>query len=80
MLPTLLAMDKHEQQQEESQDDGESDDHECTVSAKKIKLEYTVKGAKHAKLFFGELKTQADLNFAQLHGKCATKWIQQRLI
>ena len=80
MLPTLLAMDKHEQQQEESQDDGESDDHECTVSAKKVpafELEYTVKGAKHTKLFFGELKTQADLNFAQLHGPCVTKWIQQ---
>ena len=51
-------MDKHEQQQEESQDDGESDDHECTVSAKNVpafELAYTVKGAKHTLLFFGEL-------------------------
>ena len=47
MLPTLLAMDKHEQQQEESQDDGESDDHECTVSAKNapaFELEYPLTG------------------------------------
>ena len=58
-------MDKHEQQQEESQDDGESDDHECTVSAKKVpdfELEYTVKGAKHTKLFFGELKLRLTVN------------------
>ena len=80
MLPTLLAMDKHEQQQEESQDDGESDDHECTVSAKNVpafELEYIVKGVKHKKLFFGDLKTQADRDFAQMHGPCMTRWIQQ---
>ena len=80
MLPTLLAMDKHEQQQDESRDDGESDDHECTVSANNapaFELEYTLTGVKQKKLFFGELKTQADLDFAQTHGPCMTKWIQQ---